>query len=459
MVYVAADAVGAAWLDGSRAAMAGFLVGLLATFLFVRVNTRLIRAQVSWWFHDIESEGGTHVHHMVIGVVLMVTVGVLFIALAPSEASPPRSSRSLFGVGVALTLDEFALILNLQDVYWRKEGRLSVDAVIIVVTAASLFVVGVDPFADLEQPGPQRRPLPRRRRRLHRGRHRPGAALPAQGQDLDRGDRASSCRSSRSWARSVSRASTRRGRGGATGRGRKSWSRPSGARHACARTRLAWRDAFFDLIAGKPHLPSLPPGGASGGAAGCGRAGGRRGRRRPFLGAGGRDDREVVDEPALHGHDGLPRRFQREPGGAVDLRELRRVPERGGHSMVNVLLVMAPASQSCSTAQAKMSLWPCALTPPRGWKGPSGSSPVSSRVSRRATASRSAPAARLRALAAVAVAGSGPSSSGSARPLGMLQAPASFLAQYGPPGCTSSTSTRRRRSPGPRPGGRGAVLR
>ena len=56
--------------------MAGFLVGLLAAFLFVRLDTRLIRAKVSWWFHDIESEGGTHVHHMVIGVVLMVSVGI-----------------------------------------------------------------------------------------------------------------------------------------------------------------------------------------------------------------------------------------------------------------------------------------------------------------------------------------------------------------------------------------------
>jgi hypothetical protein len=72
-MHVAADAVGQAWLGEARAAMAGFLVGLLATFLFVRINTRLIRAKVSWWFHDIESEGGTHVHHMVIGVVLMAT--------------------------------------------------------------------------------------------------------------------------------------------------------------------------------------------------------------------------------------------------------------------------------------------------------------------------------------------------------------------------------------------------
>ena len=152
MLHVAADAVGASWLDGPRSAMAGFLVGLLATFLFVRINTRLIRAKVSWWFHDIESEGGTHVHHMVIGVVLMVTMGICLIALAPEDLLA-QVLALLFGVGVALTLDEFALILNLQDVYWRKEGRLSVDAVVIVVCAAALFVLGIDPFGDLGDPG------------------------------------------------------------------------------------------------------------------------------------------------------------------------------------------------------------------------------------------------------------------------------------------------------------------
>ena len=152
MLHVAADAVGSAWLDGPRSAMAGFLVGLLATFLFVRINTRLIRAKVSWWFHDIESEGGTHVHHMVIGVVLMVLVGICLIALTPEDLLA-QVLALLFGVGVALTLDEFALILNLQDVYWRKEGRLSVDAVIIVVCAASLFVLGLNPFGDLGDPG------------------------------------------------------------------------------------------------------------------------------------------------------------------------------------------------------------------------------------------------------------------------------------------------------------------
>ena len=69
---LAVDAVGEGLLGPSRSAVAAFTVGLLLTFLFVRLNTRLIRAKVSWWFHDIESEGGLHVHHMVIGVVLMV---------------------------------------------------------------------------------------------------------------------------------------------------------------------------------------------------------------------------------------------------------------------------------------------------------------------------------------------------------------------------------------------------
>ncbi len=260
MVHVAAEAIGASWLTGSRSAMAGFLVGLLATFLFVRINTRLIRAQVSWWFHDIESEGGTHVHHMVIGVVLMVSVGIVFIAAAPEDLLA-QVLALLFGVGVALTLDEFALILNLQDVYWRKEGRLSVDAVVIVITAAALFVIGVDPFADLEQPG------------LSGGLFRVtvglyvliviapvlicllkgkiwtgviGLFMPI----LAIVGAIRLARLNSPWARR---------------RYRKNPEKLARAERREARLNarwLAWRDAFFDLIAGKPHLPSLPPAGA-----------------------------------------------------------------------------------------------------------------------------------------------------------------------------------------------------
>ena len=141
---LAAQAIGESFLGVHRAAVAGFTLGLLLTFLGVRLNTRLIRAHVSWWFHDIESEGGLHVHHMVIGVVLMVVAGLVLVATSP-EGLWLQLSALAFGAGVALTLDEFALILRLQDVYWTAEGRLSVDAVIVAVCAGLLIILGFSP--------------------------------------------------------------------------------------------------------------------------------------------------------------------------------------------------------------------------------------------------------------------------------------------------------------------------
>ena len=151
-MLIAAQAIGEGVLGEARASIAAFTVGLLVTFLAVRINTRLIRAKVSWWFHDIESEGGVHVHHMVIGIVLMVGAGVLDMALLPTGLWQ-QVLAFLFGVGVALTLDEFALILRLQDVYWTNEGRLSVHAVIVAACAGLLFVVGDTPFISTSDTG------------------------------------------------------------------------------------------------------------------------------------------------------------------------------------------------------------------------------------------------------------------------------------------------------------------
>ena len=262
MLHVAAGAVGSAWLDGPRSAMAGFLVGLLVTFLFVRINTRLIRAKVSWWFHDIESEGGTHVHHMVIGVVLMVSVGILLIALSPTGL-PAQILALLFGVGVALTLDEFALILNLQDVYWRKEGRLSVDAVVIVVCFAALFVLGLDPFGDFGAPGLSGNVL-----RAAVAIYVVIVIVPVVICLLK----------GKIWTGVIGMFVPLMAIVGAIrlGRPKSPWARRRYAKHpkklAKAQRRearldarwIAWRDAFFDLIAGKPHLPSLPPLGPGG---------------------------------------------------------------------------------------------------------------------------------------------------------------------------------------------------
>jgi len=264
-MHVAAEAVGAGWLGENRAAMAGFLVGLLATFLFVRINTRLIRANVSWWFHDIESEGGTHVHHMVIGVVLMATVGILMIATAPS-ALLAQALALLFGVGVALTLDEFALILNLQDVYWRKEGRLSVDAVVIVVTAAALFVVGADPFTGLTEPGLSGGLL-----RVAVGLYVLIVAVPVVFCLLKGKIWTGVIGLFFAWLAVIG--AIRLARPNSPWARRRYRERPAKLAKAERREArlnahtIAWRDAFFDLIAGKPHLPSLPPVGAAPAAA------------------------------------------------------------------------------------------------------------------------------------------------------------------------------------------------
>jgi lysyl-tRNA synthetase class 2 len=256
-MHTVAEAIGAHSLGDTRAAMAGFLVGLLATFLFVRINTRLIRAKVSWWFHDIESEGGTHVHHMVIGVVLMVSVGILLIALSPTGL-PAQVLALLFGVGVALTLDEFALILNLQDVYWRKEGRLSVDAVVIVVCFAALFVLGLNPFGDFGAPGLSGNIL-----RAAVAVYVVVVIVPVV-MCLLKG---------KIWTGVIGMFVPFMAITGAIrlARPKSPWARRRSTRHlkkmAKAQRRearldarwIAWRDAFFDLIAGKPHLPSLSP--------------------------------------------------------------------------------------------------------------------------------------------------------------------------------------------------------
>ncbi len=121
-----------------------FTLGLLITFLGIRANTRLIRANVRWWFHDLKP-GGLHIHHMVIGVVVMVMAGVVMIATDPHGFWGIATALA-FGGGVALTLDEFALLLHLENVYWQEQGRISVDAVIVTITVALLFLGGLQPF-------------------------------------------------------------------------------------------------------------------------------------------------------------------------------------------------------------------------------------------------------------------------------------------------------------------------
>jgi len=130
--------------SAGRNHLIAFTGGLLCTFLGIRVNTRLIRAEVRWWFRELHP-GGIHIHHMVVGVVIMVVSGLATIAMQP-HGFWGIAGAVAFGGGVALTLDEFALLLHLEDVYWYEQGRVSVDAVIITITVALLFLGGLQPF-------------------------------------------------------------------------------------------------------------------------------------------------------------------------------------------------------------------------------------------------------------------------------------------------------------------------
>jgi hypothetical protein len=121
-----------------------FFVAFVAGFVCIRGSVRLIRAGVRWWPGNVVA-GAVHVHHMVFGVVLMAAGGIAQLA-APLHSLAWRSgSAAVFGLGTALVLDEFALILHLRDVYWANEGRLSVDAVFVAAGVTALLLIGVSP--------------------------------------------------------------------------------------------------------------------------------------------------------------------------------------------------------------------------------------------------------------------------------------------------------------------------
>lgn len=121
-----------------------FFVAFVAGFGCIRLSVRLIRAKVRWWPRNIVA-GDVHVHHMVWGVVLMGIGGVAELAAPPYSLAWRSAPAALFGLGTALVLDEFALILHLRDVYWSNEGRLSIDAVFVAVGVTALLLIGVSP--------------------------------------------------------------------------------------------------------------------------------------------------------------------------------------------------------------------------------------------------------------------------------------------------------------------------
>ena len=120
------------------------LAAFVVAFLLIRTSARLTRS-VSWWPGGVETKGGLHVHHLVFGICTMMIAGFLAFA-APLDPPWWHLVGIAFGIGAGLTMDEFALWLRLDDVYWREQGRESFDAVVVAVAFAGLVVLGTTPF-------------------------------------------------------------------------------------------------------------------------------------------------------------------------------------------------------------------------------------------------------------------------------------------------------------------------
>jgi lysyl-tRNA synthetase class 2 len=141
------DGYRAGIVDTGREPELLLLLSFLLAFGFIRTSAHLIRAQVRWWPGNVEV-GGRHIHHLVWGIGLLLVLGYAAIAFEPG--APWRQLLAIgFGIGIGLTLDEFALWLDLRDVYWLPEGRKSIDAVIVAATAGALLLLGVRIWIDL----------------------------------------------------------------------------------------------------------------------------------------------------------------------------------------------------------------------------------------------------------------------------------------------------------------------
>jgi hypothetical protein len=140
-------------IDRGRLPLLCCLVAFILTFFVTRTFVRVIRHRAAvgrptrWWQPRNVHIGGVHIHHVTFGVVLVMLSGLMLVTLSVNGQEPEFTlAATIFGIGAALVLDEYALILHLSDVYWEEDGRTSVDAVFAAVGVAGLLIMGLHPL-------------------------------------------------------------------------------------------------------------------------------------------------------------------------------------------------------------------------------------------------------------------------------------------------------------------------
>jgi hypothetical protein len=122
--------------------MMWMFLAILVTFLITRMVTRLIRSGSGGGAGlGNVSLGGNHIHHQVFGILIIIGAGIILVSQTPHGVALDAAA-ALFGVGVGLTVDEFALWLHLKDVYWAEQGRQSVDAIFCVLLITGALIGG-----------------------------------------------------------------------------------------------------------------------------------------------------------------------------------------------------------------------------------------------------------------------------------------------------------------------------
>ena len=122
--------------------MMWMFLAILITFLTARTVTRLIRSGsgARAGLGNVRI-AGNHIHHQVFGILIIIGTGIILVSEMPKGAALDAAA-AVFGVGVGLTVDEFALWLHLDDVYWTSEGRKSVDAIFCVLVITGTLIGG-----------------------------------------------------------------------------------------------------------------------------------------------------------------------------------------------------------------------------------------------------------------------------------------------------------------------------